>query len=581
MSFLRTPRPFPGESFRGYLARTAAENELPFHTALDVARDSGIDLPVEGTLPVRASLWSSRVSRCCPLCLAESPHWRREWEIPFADACVRHGCWLIDTCGDCSGALRWSRPSMVSCRCGKFLGSQPTRGAPVEVVRLSSDLQALADGRRPACLAPLQGLSLDQAARLIRMIGAYGNGFGRMPQKVARIERMAVSWSMSSYAASVLATWPEGFHRMLDGIARAASPSAQGSLPRVFRGMYAAVYRGLKEPEFAFVRDAFAGYVFEYWTPSVSRRNRRLPPGLEGSPAWVPMRQAVAGSGLADSKLRKLVDEGLVAATVRTTATGRQVCTVRADSMPQDLFKGDTYTLIEAAARLRLGRTRLRRLFGPMGHLQQTFTAARIWRVDANLVDALCRVVAMTGPQDSDRHDLISIAHVLRHWALQESAIAELMLSIADGRAVPVGRVSHLSGVPSLLLTRQALHCYRQKRCQTSHMGFSVPEAASALRIKQEVAYFLIRGGLLTATHAQGPMRKEWRLRMADLEQFQERVVFARDLARLHRTSARGIAARLTKAGIAPVSGPHIDGGRQLLYFRNAVSRLAGRRDGE
>lgn len=576
MSFLRTPRPFPGESFRGYLARTAAENELPFHTALDVARDSGTDLPVEGTLPVRASLWSSRVSRCCPRCLVESPHWRQEWEVPFADACVRHGCWLIDTCGDCSAALCWSRPSMLSCRCGKYLGSQPTHAAPVEVVRLSSDLQALAAGIRPACLAPLQGLSLDQAARLVRMIGAYGTGLGRMPQKVARIERMAVSWSMSSYAAAVLAAWPRGFHLMLDGIAKGAPSHSQGSLPRVFRGMYAAVYRGLKEPEFAFVRYAFAGYVFEHWTPSVSRRNRRLPPGLEGTPAWVPIRQAAAGRGLADSKLRNLVDDGLVAAAVRTTVTGRHVCTVRADSLPQDLLRSDAYTLKEAAERLSLSEARLRRLFGPMGQLQQNLTAARTWRVDAGLVDALCRVVAVTAPIDAGRHDMISIDHVLRHWALQDSATAELLLRLADGRIVPAGRVVHLSGVPSLLLSGQALQGCLRKRDRAMRTGLSVPEAASALRIKQEVAYFLIRAGLLTASLVRGPLRKEWNLRADDLERFQKRFVFARDLARFHRTSARAFAARLSKEGISPVSGPRIDGGRQLLYCRSAINRPAG-----
>lgn len=90
------------------------------------------------------------------------------------------------------------------------------------------------------------------------------------------------------------------------------------------------------------------------------------------------------------------------------------------------------------------------------------------------------------------------------------------------------------------------------------------------LGIKQEVAYHLFRRGLLTACpdKAMGAV-----MTAADIQAFQNRFVLAKELARRIGSSSRAVIAALLAKGVKPVSGPDVDGGRQVIYEREAIAR--------
>ncbi|WP_425609272.1 TniQ family protein [Thalassobacterium maritimum] len=48
----------------------------------------------------------------CPVCLAESEHYRRYWRFAFAVCCPRHQCWLHDSCPDCGSPVHFYRKEM-------------------------------------------------------------------------------------------------------------------------------------------------------------------------------------------------------------------------------------------------------------------------------------------------------------------------------------------------------------------------------------------------------------------------------------------------------------------------------------
>jgi hypothetical protein len=104
--------------------------------------------------------------------------------------------------------------------------------------------------------------------------------------------------------------------------------------------------------------------------------------------------------------------------------------------------------------------------------------------------------------------------------------------------------------------------------------GFSVAEAAERLQVNSESVRKLIHLGLIPATRGTPRSPVEWSIEQEALVRFDHLHVFASAIAASHRTPLRTIAARLRSAGLAPVSGPGIDGGVTYLFRRGDVDRV-------
>ena len=93
----------------------------------------------------------------------------------------------------------------------------------------------------------------------------------------------------------------------------------------------------------------------------------------------------------------------------------------------------------------------------------------------------------------------------------------------------------------------------------------SVPQAAKALGVKQEVAYHLVRTGLLASAVRRGPARSERVVALLDLQRFSRHCRPLSELAREAGVGARGAVEWAESQGHRIVCGPTIDGCRQ--YF--------------
>jgi hypothetical protein len=133
---------------------------------------------------------------------------------------------------------------------------------------------------------------------------------------------------------------------------------------------------------------------------------------------------------------------------------------------------------------------------------------------------------------------------------------------------IPQTRCEHLAGIPSLLLPLARINEARRKSDDRAIAGMSIPEVANVLQIKQEVAYFLLKKGFLSAHRVVGPKRHEFRVDETQLKRFQGKYVLARDLAKVNGVSPRKMIARLALIGIYPSSGPGADEGRQCIFLR-------------
>ena len=99
----------------------------------------------------------------------------------------------------------------------------------------------------------------------------------------------------------------------------------------------------------------------------------------------------------------------------------------------------------------------------------------------------------------------------------------------------------------------------------------TIPEVATKMEVKQEVAYALVRSELLGSAARRVGRRAEQRVSSLNLHEFGLRYVFCRDLALKLGRSSRAASAFLASEGVMPVAGPGIDDCRQLVFSRAAV----------
>lgn len=148
--------------------------------------------------------------------------------------------------------------------------------------------------------------------------------------------------------------------------------------------------------------------------------------------------------------------------------------------------------------------------------------------------------------------------------------MAKLICDIATGAMPVVGRLMDVHGWPALVFDKCALLSW----CATDLRVVSatgVPEAAKRLCVKQEVAYLLVRRGLLGSTIRRDHARKWSSVSDAQIERFNAEYVWCRELAARLGRSPKAVSSRLAKEGVVQASGPSVDGGRQILYRRREV----------
>ena len=571
MTWLGRRTPVEGEGPNAFVLRVAEANHLPPRQLLDV----GIEgcWPTMDDLHERMLPFLRKSAAYCPICLGSDRVGRLGWELTFADACGKCGSWLVDVCATCGGRLSWHRERLLACDCGQQLCDQTVAPAPVELVRLSQRLERSISASEPIGDGAFERLDTRQLSRFVRLLGSYGASDGRQrPQKGAFSSSLAASWPISTLAAQVISDWPSGFHRLLAALARRSPSTESGSLPRVFGGFYLALYRGFKEPVFDFARLAFEDYALEHWTGAMARRNRRFRTDLLARMKWEPASHACARLGVSRRRLAAMVEAGLVKGAQRTTGGGRQFLVIHREHSERVLCAiAAEYTLVEAARRLGLKRSRFAALLplicpDATKHVDQHSP----WAIPGAWLDQwtrrldLCALVSESPGQ-------ISLARILRFLMWPGERVARLLVEVLSGDLPVVGRTSDVEGIPSLVFEETALDVWVSKG-PSSTSAMTVPQLAVRIGVKQEVAYLLVRRGLLKSTVRREAARPVSLVSETQLRQFNSTYVWGRELACLLGKSPKAAAAALTAAGISAASGPGVDGGRQLLFSRAEVS---------
>jgi len=315
------------------------------------------------------------------------------------------------------------------------------------------------------------------------------------------------------------------------------------------------------------LRSAFEGFVAEHWRGPIAKRNTRLSQALLKNAAWVPANHARRHLQVSTSRLIQLVHSGALIGEERVSEKGRRFLVVQRESMLAMLpALDDEIDLVTASEMLGLTKTRMRsalpRLFPNARKAEGDANRWAISRAEILSLLERCNVPAIPKVVAGQ----VCFDHVLRFWCCSEDEIASLFKAVQDGSLRPLGRLGLGGGLSCLVFEEEQVRHNIDHGRSDAHDKWSIPRVAEMLNIKQEVAYFLVRQGLL-ATDTEIVGRRQAAMVTRDgLKAFRDRYIFARDLAKLHKTSSRSLQFRLAEIAIHPVTCPAGGVGRQVIY---------------
>jgi len=593
-------QPYRDEGPQGYLLRLAESNLLTtselksIGIAFDYDRllsngilvDKTIDPDLHRHIAYISELWQSEArvwnmqnARFCPECLAEHSYWKVEWELNFYDVCHHHQVWLVDQCTSCGNKLKWNRAQLSRCSCGSILNAEQSTPCPANMADIANVMSAkILQQDNSALPLVLQKTDVEQAQRLIRYLGNYMSlAAGKNPLKMRQAGDLNHSWPVTTLAAEVIADWPNAFHHALTQLEKQNRADGRPSLNEVFGQAYHYVFKALKEKPFEELRHQFELWINAAWKGGIAKRNKRLTSTLMKQASWVPASVACDFLGVSHQRLDLLIREGTIEGETHISEKGRKFVMVRRDSLQQ--VKDHLFGLIDmttAGKLLGLQKRRMRKL------LTLVFSDAKKlgtspgapWAVSRLEVNRLLELSINFSYVSIPDEGCVSLGHVLRYWAWSNEDIASLIFSVKSQEIIPTNLLDTVPGIAAWNFKESELKNWKLKNQNGMGTWLTITQAAKILGVKEQVAYELVRLGYLQSEVMPKQIKRGTRIRRSTIDTFNQDYVFATKIAEAMGCSPRKVINHLASFEKHPLSGPNIDGARQVLYKREEVISL-------
>lgn len=518
------PRQRPGESDPGYLLRVSTRNGLPGAARL-------------------LSLCGVRAhgrARYCPACMGDTePTWSSTWTEAGRWWCSEHGIWLVDECSQCGRSLTWRGIGWARCRCGAVLSkAMPLSVSPNVMLFAPTEL-----GR----------------GSLVQWLGALST-FGLEAKAFKRAESRGQSTvrSVVEAGASMRVAWPSSFYGWLQ-----RHRSMPGGLPAVTVNT---AWPGLVRQTRRLASNGDRSLVSVALTTFLDSAHRRGTPLLGRNPSVRQSSKSLTATAKAIGVSLKRLQIALPVAmpgeaATYTTAAGRTRGSVHPDFAPLvSDFMRDGISINQAACLLGLSRKRVMSLANAKllcGWGRYVSKQSCLY-----LQDRLIGLAhAWLAPADAE-----PLAEVLRLCVPEPHNV--LVFNGLIAQAIPLYRVAVERPVGQTLLRRADVVNFLRARHVANCDAMTVVQAASRLRVKQEVAYHLIRRGLLTSRRGTVGRRPGTVITAEAIAEFERCFVPLAALAAAAGVGGRGSVSWALSQGLTFVSGPVIDGGRQYFVSR-------------
>lgn len=581
--------PFPNEGLQGYLARLASANAISIQEIMRYYRTTMSSDPMhQGPYPacwqeirhqiisppaIPMTLWNSRGRRFCPACLDRDGFWHVCWELTLVTECHEHKVGLVHECPSCNMALSWHGTDLHSCgNCGKsLLHANITNGEPKALwlstefgKRLSDDNVHSIDGIGALNVSELHDLAVRLGARI-------SESTQKKPLKIKCSSSLLAARRVSNAAAGLLNDWPRGFNRHLRHLI-SKEDRTDWKMASRFGRLYEDIYKHLPESCFNFVREEFESTLSIEWHGPVGHRNRRLSRRLVESPLWVPVKTAAIRTNVDMSLIRRMAETGEIHAVQQRSLSGRTSTLVSID----DIRKLSSnipfaFSLQEASSRLALPESRIRQMLevGILHYLGGRPSGGERWWISSRSIERFAGIGSKLDLRENSHAVFETLSDSLRYRLKSASQATEVICRIVDGSLKPVARHASPEAVGSWFFRISDLI----GTCKTpSQEGLlTINGCASALRIKEQVAYELVRLSLIEGLKDGDGETRGIRIGHDAISEFQREFVLGRDIAASLGRSPRWLASNLLSAGYAPVAGPGVVNAncRQYVWHRS------------
>ncbi|MEH0166707.1 hypothetical protein [Roseateles microcysteis] len=379
------------------------------------------------------------------------------------------------------------------------------------------------------------------------------------PLKKASRVVMSDVVDLAEAGARIIAGWPEAFFAVLNHCRQdARTPGGLSSMNDALPGLTRRMTKLRDERWRERIAKALGVYVaasHQSGSPIVGRNvlGARHP----------AVAQIARDLGMRSTSLVAALDRlpvELVA--MRTTVRGRSRRLVSTEAIQQVQRLRLDELSIKAVARLTgLSPGRIVQL------IDAGLLAKHTHRLSREAVVGLTQSFLAAGRSNTLDTDAISLRRALR-YCVPVCWTSQLIRSVLDGSLI----VFVPKGVK---LLAEAMISEARCREWVAHLkladggGLTIPECAELLHFKQEVVYHLVRVGLLPVHTVKVGRRRTARMTTLEaVEHFKRKyaalVHLADDAGMNHRSALSWAKAQ----GIALVSGPSIDGGRQYFALR-------------
>ncbi|MHC8356603.1 TniQ family protein [Pseudomonas sp. LB3P81] len=579
---LINPQPQRDESLLGYLQRLAGANGLAGDELIkafeqaeagDIAAwFSRFEPPVswssvseELRQPKTKTLkvWSLRHKRYCACCLAESAYWKETWDLTLVTTCSLHGVQLQDRCPGCSVKINHGAMLANSCKsCGYLLTEQTVEIPAADShrawmttaleARLSKNFKHGHSGLDALTYEQLHVLSSRLAVRSVRSESTK-------PLKVAGSGSLEVSRHLAQAAGQVLMNWPGAFRDMLSDLRDARSDGKDWKLTSAFGPLYRDIHHELEAPCFDFVRSEFESYVKDAWQAPLSKRNRYLSEKTIQGHRWVSIEEAARLTGLLRSFVERLHDHGELESREIAHSSGRKLKVVDVAQLRElSLRMQGSVNMRQAAQLLHINLDRVRQLIGA-GMLR--FHGGRPkpgenWLIDVDSINSL----RPKNIQPAMDNDFVTVNYLAKHHLPAGGGLVELIKAIQTGQLQAFSDGDNNVMLGHWLVKTQALKKWMRNVFQnpSDFPGITICKAAILLGVKQEVAYALVRQGILWSTPIKSGRRTLQMVLPKAIERFRRRYILGPELSVFLGLPPKHVMPHLWENGFRPVAGPSI-----------------------
>ncbi len=508
------------------------------------------------SLSIALPEYNQKWLRWCPLCLQEKSYVRHAWTIKLCTCCIKHQCKLLETCERCGSKQDLAHSNLVHCaNCGHSLSKASFAFEDLEILNLH---QLIFNSSHTSNTVKIPRLALSDWLRLIRYLGQFNEyQQPKRPGQISSLHELVEAQRCVGNAAKLLFDWPINFVALLHAIQ--SQQETKPSIRNSFGSIYHVIYFNLKESSFQFLRDAFEDYLKSHWWGHICKRNRGFQTKTRAEHPKLTIAQAAKKSAIKPSLIKQLSLLGFLEVARADLASGRTIRAINENDLPEVAkLVSNSKTLGEAAKYLSISESRLRFLaqanvITPL--ISKPELSAANWLFTEHQLQQL-----FFKCQSGTSNQLVSFVQVMKNWRLNRQEFLSLVRAIINSELSVYGYWNESIPIGLISFDRVELKPWLSNYKVANSNKFSINKAAEILDIKQEVAYQLVRNGLLTSVSNSNNTKS---IPKDALIIFEKNYI---SLAKLKsRTDWKEKLSFMVKT-IAPVSGPSIDGGRQYFF---------------